>query len=221
LKVINPEPIRNQVYNLLRKEILDGTLKNGDRLLEQELAEKLGVSRTPVREAIRKLEMEGLVDYSPRKGVIIVGVLIEDAVEIYTIRVVLEGLAAILATKNINKDETNKLNQILKEMENNVKTKDIEKLIILNSKFHDSLAKYSKSHRLYQMIVSLREYVKKYATISYSLSNNLNKVFLEHKQIFEAMLKKDGDLAEKFIKNHIINAKKSFLTAMSIKSTQQ
>ena len=88
------KPIREKVFLSLREAILKGYLKSGERLVEKELAEKMGVSRTPIREALRKLDLEGLVLYTPRKGVIVAGVSAKDALEIYPVRAVLEGLAA-------------------------------------------------------------------------------------------------------------------------------
>ncbi len=115
-KIKEHKSIRDEVYVFLKNAILKNNLKSGERLVEKELADQMEISRTPVSEAIRQLESEGLVTYVPRKGVIVVGVSVKDALEIYTIRAWLEGLAARLAARNISKKDLYKLEETLSKM---------------------------------------------------------------------------------------------------------
>jgi len=208
------KPIREEIFFSLRKAILKGHFKPGERLVEKKLAQKMGVSRTPIREALRKLDSEGLVAYTPRKGVVVTGVSAKDALEIYPIRAVLEGLAARLAAINRSDKELAYLKTILSEMQECIEKNASDKLITLHSIFHDTFAKASKNPRLYKMIISLRNYVKNFAEISYSLPGRLQAGWEEHKEILEAIEKKDGDRAEHVSKLHIMQAKESFLQAI-------
>ena len=213
-KISEHKPIRDEVFTSLRSAILKGHFKPGERLVEKELAQQMDISRTPIREAIRKLELEGLVDYAPRKGVVVVGVSSEDALEIYTICAVLEGLAARLAAHNRSVEELSNLKKLLFGMEECIKKDNIDKLYTLHSRFHNSIAKVSKSPRLYQMIISLRDYVENFTEISYYLPGRLQYGWEEHREIVDAIDKGNDDMAEHAARNHLIQAKESFLRAI-------
>ena len=116
LKLGNYKPLRELVFDALREAILSGTLKPGDRLMEVQLAEEMGVSRTPVREAIRKLELEGLVVMVPRKGAYVSGLSLKDAADLFEIRQSLEGLAASLAAERITDEEIKMLEDSFKQL---------------------------------------------------------------------------------------------------------
>jgi DNA-binding GntR family transcriptional regulator len=175
----------------------------------------MDVSRTPIREALRKLELEGLVAYTPRKGVVVVGVSSHDALEIYTICGVLEGLAARLAAMNRSDEDVAALKKILSGMEKCIKKNKIDEFIPLHVNFHNSCARASKSPRLCQMIISLREYVKNFTEISYALPGRLQYGCEEHQEIFEAIDKKNDKMAEQAARSHLQQAKESFLKAIS------
>jgi DNA-binding GntR family transcriptional regulator len=214
-KISEHTPIRDEAFISLRKAILKGHFKPGERLVEKDLAQQMNISRTPIREAFRKLELEGLVDYAPRKGVVVVGVSPEDALEIYTICSVLEGLAARLAANNRSNEELGTLKKLLFGMEECIKKDKIDKLQTLHSNFHTSVAKLSKSPRLYQLIVSLRDYVGNFTEISYYLPGRLQHGWKEHKEIIDAIDKGDDDMAERAARDHLMLAKESFLRAIS------
>jgi DNA-binding GntR family transcriptional regulator len=215
-KFSNHKPIRDEVFTSLRNAILSGHFKPGERLVEKELAEQLDISRTPIREALRKLELEGLVAYEPRKGVIVVGVSSEDALEIYMIRAVLEGLAARLAANKRTENELNTLKKLLFGMEDCIQKDKITKLTSLHASFHNFIAEVSKSPRLYHMIISLHEYVKNFAEIPCYLPGRLHRGWEEHKEIVDAIDEKDNERAEHAARNHIMQAKESLLKAISM-----
>ncbi len=214
-KFSDHKPIRDEVFTSLRNAILSGHFKPGERLVEKELAEQLEISRTPIREALRKLELEGLVLYEPRKGVVVVGVSSEDALEIYTIRAVLEGLAARLAASKRTEEELSKLKKLLSGMGECIQKDKINKLITLHASFHNFIAKVSKSPRLYQMIISLHDYVKNFAEIPCYLPGRLQYGWEEHKDIVDAIDERDHERAEYAARNHIMQAKESLLRAIS------
>jgi len=209
------KPIRDEVFTSLRNAILSGHFKPGERLVEKDLAEQLDISRTPIREALRKLELEGLVAYEPRKGVVVVGVSSEDALEIYMIRAVLEGLAARLAAKKRTKAELSKLKKLLYGMEECIQKNKIDKLVTLHANFHNFIAKVSKSPRLYHMIISLHDYIKKFAEIPCYLPGRLQYGWEEHRDIVDAIDDGDDKKAEYATRNHIMLAKESLLKVIS------
>ena len=214
-KLSEHKPIRDEVFTSLRDAILNGRFEPGERLVEKELAQQMEISRTPIREAFRKLELEGLVTYAPRKGVIVVGVSSSDALEIYTIRAVLEGLAAKLAANNISNEELATLKKTLTKMKECIEKNKIDALISLHANFHTSIAKACKSPRLYQMLISLRDYVKNFGEIACYLPSRLYHGWEEHREIVDAIGQRDDEWAERAARNHIMQAKQSLLRAIS------
>jgi DNA-binding GntR family transcriptional regulator len=214
-KLSEHKPIRDEVFNTLRDAILNGHFGPGERLVEQDIAQQLQISRTPIREALRKLELEGLVAYEPRKGVVVVGVSSEDAIEIYTIRAVLEGLAAKLAAHTRTEGELQRLQELLDGMEACIQQDNITKLTALHASFHTGIAEASKSRRLYQMLISLREYVKNFAEIPCYLPGRLHLGWAEHKEIVDAIAARDEQRAEDAARKHIVQARESLLTVIS------
>jgi DNA-binding GntR family transcriptional regulator len=198
------KPIRDEVFFSLRKAILQGHFKPGDRLVEQELAQQMGISRTPIREALRKLELEGLVDHVPRRGVVVVGITVEDAAEIYAMCAVLEGLAAGLAAQKRTYEELRQLNKILLEMEEYIQANNIIRLRAVHTHFHNCIARISDSPKLYQTIVSLREHVENFTETSYSWSEKSQNGWKEHEEIVMAIHEADAEKAEHAARNHLM-----------------
>jgi DNA-binding GntR family transcriptional regulator len=203
-------PLRDQAFLSLRKAILLGRFKPGQRLIEENLAQKMAISRTPVREALRKLELEGLVNYVPRKGVVVVGVSTEDALEIYAIRAVLEGFAAGLAAQKRTDRELRRLKMMLLEMEENIQLGKIARLHMLHTNFHTYIAKISHNPKLYQLIVSLREYVESFTDMSYFWPDRLQGLWAEHVEIVVAIREADVDRAERAARKHLMHLQAAF-----------
>ena len=198
------KPIRDEVFLFLRKAILLNHFEPGERLVEHKLAQQMNVSRTPIREALRKLELEGLVDYVPRKGVVVIGISAEDAVEIYAICSVLEGLAARLAAKNRTDEELCHLQTILFGMDQHIQVNNINKLHAIHSRFHNMIARISRNPKLYQMIASLRERVENFTETSYSNLKRLKNGWKEHEDIVSAIEEGDAERAERTARNHLM-----------------
>ena len=133
------QPLREVVCETLRDAVRRGVLKPGERLMEIQLAEELGVSRTPVREAIRKLEMEGYVIMMPRRGTYIADLSIRDINEVFEIRTSLESLASGLAAERITEDELEKLQRLLVQIGTHIKSGDMESIVRTDTEFHDLL----------------------------------------------------------------------------------
>ena len=204
-------PIRQIVLERLRKAIMAGTLKPGDRLVETSIAEGMGVSRTPVREAFRQLEIEGLAENLPRRGTIVKGISKADIYEIYEIREVLEGLAFRLACANMTDIKISELKNKLLMMEQCIKNEDIKEYWKTHDEFHDSIVHQSNNKRLIDQMKQIYEYLSKLINFTLVMNKRREVAMKEHKALIEAFEKKDEILAEQIGREHTINAKK-FLT---------
>lgn len=207
-------PVSGIVYNKIKKLIITGQFKGGERLLLNNLANRLGVSITPVREAIKQLEKEELVRLIPNKGAEVVSIFIEDVVEIYDIRAVLEGLAIKLLSGKVDKDFLGKLYTLYSKSENYLIKKDVVSYQEYNKKFHELIVSQTGNKRLISMMNKIRDHMTIIIIKNLSLES-LEKTKYhakEHIKIFHALEESNFDLAEKLIKTHIINAKDEILT---------
>lgn len=198
--------LRGKVFNTLRQQILDGRYRPGDSLIEMKLAEELGVSRTPIREAIRQLELEGLVTSIPNKGVIVRGITKKDIEDIYTIREVLEGLAARWAAEKIDDEELQELKDKYELMEFYTSKGDIEQVAKLNTEFHEIIFRATKSGVLQHILSDFQYYVQWARYRSLKSPGRAQKALEEHKLILEAFQKRDLKSAENVVTSHIINS---------------
>jgi len=199
MEVVEHVKISEKIYRILKKAILDGDLKPGQKLNQGELAEALKVSRTPVREALLKLGEERLVKDLPYKGTIVYTFSSKEIKECFEIRGILEGYAVRIATENIAKTELNKLVKLTEEME--LHKNNLKKVTILNDKFHKVICKASKNDRLYYVIEDMLKNFPR--DISWSLPGRVENSVKEHKQILDAMRKEEGKLAEELMIKHL------------------
>ena len=150
------QPLREVVAEALRDAIKSGTLAPGQRLMEIQLAEELGVSRTPVREAIRKLELEGYVVMMPRRGTYVANLSIRDVNDVFEIRTALDSLACALAAERITENELESLQRLLVAIGGQIEAGDMEKIVETDMRFHDLLYQASRNTRLVGIISNLR-----------------------------------------------------------------
>ncbi|MCL6588752.1 MAG: GntR family transcriptional regulator [Firmicutes bacterium] len=212
IRLDNYKPLRELVFESLRESIISGVLNPGERLMEIQLAEEMGVSRTPVREAIRKLELEGLVVMLPRKGAYVAGLSLKDIADVFEIRGALEGLAAELAAERITDDELEELERYLVRITEEIETGgDLAKVVEIDTDFHTLLYKASRNHRLSQIINNLREQIQRFRATSLSYPGRMKAAVEEHRRIVEAISARDGDLARKLAQEHIENAENSMM----------
>lgn len=203
------KPLRDVVFESLREAILGGQLKPGQRLMEVQLAEQLGVSRTPVREAIRKLELEGLVVMLPRKGAYVANMSLKDIMDVLEIRSSLEGMAAFLAAERINDEDLKHLKEIAGELGQN--ESNIEELLKKDVEFHECIFKATNNKKLHQLINSLWEQVYRFRVSYLSDYDALLNIVEEHKMIVEAIEQGDSELAKKRAIEHIEKAEQFML----------
>lgn len=202
------KPLREIVFSTMREAIINGDFKPGQRLMEVQLAEQMGVSRTPVREAIRKLELEGLVIMVPRKGAYVAGISTEDVKEVVEIRSVLEGLAAKLAAQRANEEDVENLKVVLINFEKATLDKNTVDLINYDSDFHDIIYKAAKNSKLIQMINGLKEQVQRFRVAYFTQFNNVEILLKEHRKLLNAIVDKDSDLARELAEKHIATTEK-------------
>ena len=214
IKLDNYKPLRELVFEALREAIVKGVLRPGERLMEIQLAEEMGVSRTPVREAIRKLELEGLVAMVPRKGAYVASLSMKDIIEVFEIRGALEGLAAELAAERIGDEELEELERYLVRITETIETDDLSRMVEVDTDFHSELYKASRNERLSQAISNLREQIQRFRKTSLSLPGRMRAALEEHKKIVEAISARDGALARKLAEEHIENAEYSLMEAI-------
>lgn len=203
--------LADRVFDELEEDILNGKYKEGDILTENKLSELLGVSRTPVREAIRKLEQENIVR-SSGKGVVVLGVNLQDMSDIYEIRLRTEGLASRWAATRITEEGISKLREALDLEDFYTSRHDADHLKSTDTTFHGTIYNNCGSEMLESMLINLHRKIQSYRKASLQDFIRAEEAFEEHKKIFNAILSKDEDAAEKYTAEHIINARNSIFS---------
>ena len=198
--------LRNKVFKYIKAQIINGHYQPGESLVESKLADELGVSRTPIREAIRLLELEGLVETIPNKGAIVLGISDKDVEDIYAIRKLIEGLAARWAADRINAVDKKELEKTLDLMEFYAQKGDLDELADLDNKFHQIIYEASGSKILNLTLSNLHQYVQLARLESLRVPNLLQQTLLEHRAILDSFLSGDLEQAEKALAQHVQNA---------------
>lgn len=195
--------LSSKIFNKLRDDILDGKYRHGEKLTEVKLAKELGVSRTPIREALKQLELEGLVDNIPNRGVVVKGISKRDMNDILSIRSAVEGIAAEWAIERMDKGITKELKEICDLMEFYTMKKDYEKILELNTEFHDTIYRATKSRYLEHMLKDFQQYIKGIRQNSLRTPGRLESALEEHTQIVEAFEEKNIKKAKRILEKHI------------------
>ncbi len=201
--------LRGRVFTKLREDILAGVYRENEELKENTIGTELGVSRTPVREALRQLELEGLVTMIPNKGAYVTGITQQDIHDIYVIRSYLEGLCAKWACEHITEAQIEALEEILYLSDFHARRSHYEQLVELDNKFHELIYKASGSKILEHVLTDFHHYVERVRKITLAMPNRAKKSGKEHAAIVDAIKKRDGELAEVLAHEHIINTIKN------------
>ena len=208
-------PLRDVVFNTLRRAILKGELKPGERLMEIALADKLGVSRTPIREAIRKLELEGLVVMAPRKGAKVASITERDLNDVLEVRKGMEVLAISLACKRSTGEELEKLEIIELDFQRLIESGNLTELAEMDVKFHDTIYQATNNQRLVQLLNNLREQMYRYR-MEYLKDIAVRRTLAEeHKAICQALRERNQQQAEKYVSIHIDNQQKAIIRSLN------
>ena len=205
LKMDDYLPLRDVVFNTLREAILKGELKPGERLMEMHLATKLGVSRTPIREAIRMLELEGLAVTIPRKGAQVAKMTEKDLQDVLEVRDALDELAVACACKRMTKEQLVQLKEAMKLFEDATKTDDVRTIVETDEAFHDVIYSAASNPKLVNIINSAREQMYRYR-YEYVKDKSVYKQLIdEHRAITEGFEKRDIDYVKKIMHTHLSN----------------
>ncbi len=199
--------LADQVFEHIETDILSGKYQKGEILTESKLSLELGVSRTPIREALRRLEQEHLIEEAP-KGVVVVGIGEKDLADIFEIRAALEGKAAFLAAQNYTEEQMNIVREALEFQEFYLGKHDPDRIKSMDSRFHETIYKMSGSTIYYDVLMPLHKKILKYRKASVSDSSRAAASVAEHRAIYEAIAAHDCELASKLIIEHLNNAYK-------------
>jgi len=200
-------PLRDHVYTSVKRAIITGQRDPDERLIEEAIAADMGTSRTPVREALQKLEKEGLIFRRPTFGFAVNGVTEEEVDDILDLQCVLEGYAGRLAASGITKDELSSLNDLIRRQEACLADSDTEAFIRLDGEFHDTLHRAAKNARLYDLVQGLRDTIERYRMIVFRSRVSLDLSVKDHKEMVSLMRTKNARKIERLIRRHMIRGK--------------
>ncbi len=198
--------LEEQVYEKLGDEIISGELKHGQIVTECELAARLGVSRTPVRGALRRLAEEGLLEITTNRRITVVGVGTDDLVDTYNVRMRLEGLSSRLATERMTDGDKKKLTDFVELSEYYISKKDTEHLGSLDTEFHSMIYRASGNRMLCRILSELHRNIARYRRLSLSTPGRLESSVAEHREILDAILSGNAQLADELTSKHIEHA---------------
>ncbi|MBQ9927639.1 MAG: GntR family transcriptional regulator [Lachnospiraceae bacterium] len=205
-EVTDKYSLRGRVFNKIREDILSGKYKEHEELREVAIGEELGVSRTPVREAFRQLELEGLIQIIPNKGAYVTGITAKDVKDIYMIRSSLEGMCARLATENITEEQLEELEENVYLASYHASKGHMEQMAELDNRFHHILYEACDSKMLQNLLQDFHQYVMRVRRKTLSTKERGIASNEEHKLIMEAIKAKNADEAEKLANQHMNNA---------------
>lgn len=209
------KPLNEIVFEGIRKAIITGRIPVGQRINEKECAERINISRTPIREALNRLEKEGLVEYIPKFGTVVKKVTTKDAIEIYQLRQALDVVATINAMNRMTAEQFDELKQLLLQTEEaNKDNQNVEEVIKLFSVFNEKIYQFSDMPRLTSIVTKLREYLMRFRDISLTGEERRKKALKEHWMIYRGMYNKDEEQLRMIIKEHLSYSERFILAEM-------
>jgi DNA-binding GntR family transcriptional regulator len=207
-------PRSSLVYEEIKKNIINGELLPDTPLVEESLAEQYKVSRTPIREALRKLEQDGLVEMVSRKGTYVKRLSLMDIEEIFIIREGLEGVSTRIATELISNHNLNMIEEKLVQSDKELENGNIETASKVGNELHEIILKIAGNNRILNIVSNLKDHIFRLHKLSIVIPGRLERSNKEHWEIFNAMKSRDGYLAEQKMREHIISTKKSLILAV-------
>jgi DNA-binding GntR family transcriptional regulator len=208
---IDKNYLSQKVYELIKENIFDGNLEEGEKITETEIANSLGVSKTPVREALRNLIVEGLITLCPNKRMTITKIFSKDVIEVYQLRKVLCSFAVRLLSEKVSDEDILLFNGIIKKMELAVKKNEVIEYSKLADKFHILITHLSGNRRLEKFNNILHDQVHRYRIKSLKVKGRMEKSLEEHKKILDALTMKDPQKSSRFCEEHLDNALENIL----------
>ena len=203
--------LEEKVYLSLEEQIISQKLRPGESVTEMKLSRELGVSRTPVREALQRLDREGLIKLIPNKGAVVLGISEQDLIDIYKIRMRLEGLAARIAAEKRDEELCRELHDNVELTEFYMTKGNIEKVKNLDSEFHDIIYRCCESRMLGKTLSELHRYIASYRKLSLAVSGRIDRSLSEHREIYEAIVGGNADAADALMSKHVERALENLL----------
>ena len=219
--MMESRPIREIAYEVLKHAIITGEIPAGERIVETAYADRLHISRTPLREALRKLERDGLVEYIMRRGVVVRAFSVDDVEEIYTIRNALEMLTLPAIIRRATDEDIANLREKLRRMDELVAEKNIEELSPLARAFHTDLTAISGMNRILRVIEGQDEYIKRFSAMAIRQENRLQQSHEEHHRLVDLVEARDLEGFTELMKHHIDESKRNCLLAIAAGQKKQ
>lgn len=211
IRIDTHRTLRERILSAVRTAIVNGQIRPGTRIMEPELAQRFGISRTPVREAIRQLESEGLISVVPRKGAIVVSISPQDISNFYELKMILEGHAARLAAKILTENDLAKMETVNRQIEAaSVKKKDLGRVLDLHDEFHEIFLRACGNDKLHAIVQNLVMQFQQFR-ILLAMPERIQGSIRQHAEIIEAFRRKDAARAEELVRKNALYGKKLLL----------
>ncbi len=208
------QTLREKIVETIRGAIVNGKLPPGTRVAEPELADRFGISRTPIREAFRQLESEGFLTVVPRKGAVVASLSAQDISDFYDLKSLLEGEAARLAVKTLGPKDIERMEAVNRQIESASQRKDIKRVLALHNEFHDIFLQAAGNEKLHAIVQNLVMQFQRFRLIL-AMPGRIEGSIRQHREIIEAFRKKDPDLAEDLVRKNAQYGKKLLLRELS------
>ena len=210
INIDNHMTLREKIVETIRGAIVNGHLQAGTRVAEPDLAERFGISRTPIREAFRQLESEGFITVIPRKGAVVASFSSKDVSDFYDLKALLEGYAARCAVGKLTEKDLTRMETVNRQMEVSAGKRDLRKVLILHNEFHDIFLKACGNEKLHSIIQGMVMQFQRYRLVL-AMPGRIEGSVRQHREIIDAFRKMDGDLAETLVKKNAEYGKKILL----------
>ncbi len=214
IQIDNHMTLREKIVETVRNAIVNGHLPAGTRVAEPELADRFGISRTPIREAFRQLESEGFITVVPRKGAVVASLSANDVSDFYDLKALLEGYAARCASRKLTEKELSKMESVNRQMETAAAKKDLRKVLSLHNEFHDIFLTACGNEKLHALVQSLVVQFQRFRLIL-AMPGRIEGSIKQHREIIDAFRKQDGALAESLVQKNALYGKKILLRELA------
>lgn len=214
IQIDNHLTLREKIVETIRNAIVNGQLPAGTRVAEPDLADKFGISRTPIREAFRQLESEGFITVIPRKGAVVASLSAKDVSDFYDLKALLEGYAARAAVTVLTEKDIARMETVNRQIENAAARKEVRKVLSLHNEFHDIFLKACGNEKLYSIIQNLVMQFQRFRLIL-AMPGRIEGIVQQHREIIEAFRNKDAELAESLVQRNAIYGKNILLKELA------
>lgn len=214
IQIDNHLTLREKIVETIRNAIVNGQLAAGTRVAEPDLADKFGISRTPIREAFRQLESEGFITVIPRKGAVVASLSPKDVADFYDLKAVLEGYAARTAAKKLTPKDIDRMESVNRQMETAAAKKDVRRVLSLHNEFHDIFVKSCGNEKLHSIVQNLVMQFQRFRLIL-AMPGRVEGIIEQHREIIDAFRKQDSDLAESLVQKNAFYGKKILLKELA------